>query len=78
MQQAERVCIDGVVTLAGAIQETLQVKHTDVSAAVPDKTGLLEGVGDKGHARSSHPQHFREEFLGERKLVAADEIATTQ
>ena len=45
------------------------------AATVFDQTPLLQGVGDERHAWAPNAQHLREKFLGQRKIVAASEVA---
>src|ERR1700730_7832599 len=70
--------LDRPVALASAFPQALQIEHADVSPLVFYETGLLQGIGHDRHARPSHPQHLGDKFLGERKILAADQVPATQ
>src|ERR1700733_10570294 len=70
--------LDRPIALAGAFLQSLEIEHADVSALVSDEAGLLQGIGHDRYAGAAHPEHLGDEFLGEREIVAADQVAAAQ
>src|SRR4051812_49253660 len=77
-QQLAVLVLDGFVTLASAFAQTLDIEDVDFAAGISDHAGFLKGARHGGHAGPPYAEHFSEEFLGERKLVAARQIARAQ
>jgi len=69
---------EGLVAFARAFLQAFDLPHPNVTALVGDKSGVLEGVGDKCHAATSYSQHLGDEFLGQRYIFAIEEIAAAQ
>ena len=69
---------EGRVAFARAFLQSFHVLDPNMTALVGDKSGLLEGVGDKCHAGASYAQHLGEKFLGQGYILAVEEIAAAQ
>ena len=75
-QQLIEVSVDGQVAFTAGVLERFDIKQMDVSAPVPDQSGLLQPAGDHCDAAALHAQHLREKFLGERQTVAPEQVAS--
>ena len=52
------------IAFAATVLEALDIENMDATAAIIDKTSLLEFARHQGHAAALHTQHLREELLG--------------
>jgi hypothetical protein len=61
--ELEKMSIDGGITLAARVIQSISVQHMDVPAPIADQPCLLQFTGDHGHAAALHPQHLGQELL---------------
>src|ERR1019366_554904 len=78
LQQSVILYLDRLVALAGGFSQTLQVCDFDMSAAVADDSGLLKRMGDDRNRVALHADHLRQEFLGQRQVLAVGQVARAQ
>src|SRR6478736_7466005 len=70
--------LDRAVALACAFPERVCIQDLNLAAGVFDETRLLQGVGDRRHARSPDTEHLGKIFLCEGEVVAPGQIPCAQ
>src|SRR5260221_13757604 len=78
---AEQALIFGfrdAVGAVGLLDEALAVEHYDQAAGRSYQALSLEIMQPDGDARSAHPQHHGEEFVGDPQLAARETIVGHQ
>jgi hypothetical protein len=66
------------VALAGTLAQTINVEYFNFAARVPDHPGFLKSARHCGYASALDTEHFSQELLCERKLIASRQIASAQ
>ena len=69
---------DCPIALACTSFQPGSVENRHAAIRVPDDALLLQGAGNRIHRRPRGPQHRRQEFLAELKLVGADTVMRHQ
>ena len=70
-QQLTVLLLHRFIAFARARLKAFNIKDFDFTASVFDHAGLLERFRNRGHAAPSNPEHFSQEFLGERQVIAS-------
>ena len=70
--------LDGLIALASAFLERLDVEETHFTSAVPDEPCTLERARHHRHAAAPHAKHLRKELVGQHYIVRTGQVAYAQ
>src|SRR4051794_32897451 len=70
--------IDGAVTFAATVLQSLDIDHMDAATTIADQTSLLQLARDESDAAPLHTEHLRQELLRKRQRVTVQQIAGLQ